>query len=338
MQLAFNIQPPATSTIDLVDGVRLLDLEPPVDDLLSEALAGLRSQPKSLPCKYFYDARGSELFEEITRLDEYYPTRTELGIMREHSASMARAVGSDALVVELGSGSGLKTKRLLRSLDRPAGLILVDISREALIASARSLAGDFPELDVLAVCADYTQSFELPMPRRIPRRVVGYFPGSTLGNFSRAEAERFLSGVARMVGKGGGLLIGVDRVKDPAVLEAAYNDARGVTAEFNKNLLDRLVAAGAAVDRRRFEHRAIYNREARRVEMHLVSNADQLVRISNQTIPISDGESICTEHSHKYDLSQLAELAKSAGFSLREHWSDAEDWFSVCHLVADNIR
>jgi len=335
MQLAFRPWPRWSTDIQLVDGVRLLDLEPASDDLLSDAVAGLRSVPKTLPCKYFYDARGSRLFEEITRLDEYYPTRTELDIMRAHRDAIAAAIGPEALVVELGSGSGVKTARLMRSLERPAGLILVDISREALVESARSLGDEFPFLDVLAVCADYTQSFTLPMPRRIPKRTVGYFPGSTIGNFSLAEAERFLAEVARLVGRGGSLLIGVDRVKDPAVIEAAYNDSRGVTAEFNLNLLDRLAAAGATVDRRRFTHRAIYDREAQRVEMHLVSTADQLVRISGQTIPIGEGEVICTEHSHKYEIEALAALAARAGFVLREHWSDAREWFSVCHMVVE---
>jgi dimethylhistidine N-methyltransferase len=254
--------------------------------------------------------------------------------MQAHREAIAASVGTQALVVELGSGSGLKTERLLRSLERPTGLILVDISRDALVASARSLGSTFPDLDVLAVCADYTQSFTLPAPRQEARRVVAYFPGSTIGNFSRAEAEGFLAQVAHLVGPGGGLLLGVDRVKDPAIIEAAYNDARGITAEFNLNLLDRLTSAGASVDRTRFQHRAIYNREAGRVEMHLVSTADQLVRIANRTIPVAEGEVICTEHSHKYDLDSLVALAHGAGFALQEHWSDPHDWFTVCHLVA----
>ncbi len=333
MQLAFRARPHSPTDIQLIDGVRLLDLEPPVDDLLGDALAGLTSKPRTLPCKYFYDARGSALFEEITRLDEYYPTRTELAIMRSHRAEIAEAVGPEALVVELGSGSGLKTERLLHSLKRPTGLILVDISREALVASARYLGRQFPEIDVLAVCADYTHSFTLPAPRSRPRRVVGYFPGSTIGNFSRGEAEGFLAQVAKLVGPGGGLLLGIDRVKEPEVIEAAYNDSRGVTAEFNLNLLDRLAAAGATVDRSRFRHRAVYNREARRIEMQLVSEADQLVRIADRTIPIGDGEVICTEHSHKYDLDGVIELARGAGLELREHWSDSRDWFTICHLI-----
>lgn len=332
MQIAFRPRIDLPAEIQLVDGVRLLDLEPPANDLLSDALAGLQARPRSLPCKYFYDARGSELFEQITRLPEYYPTRTELSIMAARREAIAAAVGADALVVELGSGSGEKTERLIASLDRPAGLVLVDISRDALIASARALRARFGELDVLAVCADYTKSLALPRPAPAPRRVVAYFPGSTIGNFGPAEAERFLAGIARMVGPGGGLVLGVDRVKDTATLEAAYDDRAGVTAAFNLNLVERLAAAGAIINPGLFAHRAVFDERARRIEMYLVSTAPQLVRIRNTSIALAEGEAICTEHSHKYDLASLRALAARAGFALREHWSDEREWFSICHF------
>lgn len=313
---------------------RLLDLAPEMGDLVQDALAGLSQQPKTLPCKYFYDARGSDLFEQITELPEYYPTRTELKIMLEHGSEMAEAIGPRALIVELGSGSGRKTRELLRRLDDPAGLVLVEISKAALLASAGQLSERFKQLEVVGVCADYTKDFTLPRPRRRAARSVGYFPGSTLGNFTRAEATDFLARVRALVGDNGGLLVGVDRVKDRATLEAAYDDAQGVTAAFNMNLLSRLNAAGGNFDLEHFHHRAVYNDAARRIEMHLVSERDQQVTLGGKQFDFAKDESICTEHSHKYELDQLSAMARKAGFLLSRVWSDEREWFSVCYLTA----
>jgi dimethylhistidine N-methyltransferase len=247
---------------------------------------------------------------------------------------MADAIGDGVWLVEFGSGSGLKTQRLLSSLHRPVGCVLVDISRSALVKSANELAADFPALDFLAVCADYTQDFALPEPPSGCRRITGYFPGSTIGNFVRAEARTFLRRVRQLVGEEGSLLVGFDRVKDVRVLEAAYNDSEGVTAAFNLNVLTRLQAAEADVDPSQFDHRARYNGTEERIEMQLVSRTDQVLRVAGERFAVGKGESIFTEHSHKYDLDSFVALANEAGFALGAHWSDEREWFSVCHLVA----
>ena len=314
--------------------VRVLDLAPKMGDLVQDSLAGLTQSPKTLPCKYFYDAEGSALFEKITRLPEYYPTRTELAIMLEHGTEMADAIGSRARIVEFGSGSGRKTRELVLRLDDPVELVLVEISRDALLESAKHLSERFKDLEVLGVCADYTTEFAPPKPQRTAARTVGYFPGSTLGNFTRAEATEFLSRVRKLVGPEGGLLLGVDRIKDVATLEAAYDDAQGVTAAFNMNLLTRLNDAGANFDMDAFHHRAVYNDGARRIEMHLVSERDQQIMLDGTQVSFAEGESICTEHSHKYELDQLSAMARKAGFALSRVWSDEREWFSVCYLTA----
>ena len=315
--------------------VRILDLHPKLGDLRAEAVEGLGRQPKSLPCKYLYDALGARLFEAITELPEYYPTRTELGIMNDSVGEMANAVGSHATLVEFGSGVGLKTQRLLDALVEPSGCVLIEISRAALESSARVLADRYEGLDVLAVCADYTQPLRLPRPRRPSSRTVAFFPGSTIGNFTHQEAQSFLARVADLVGQGGGLLVGIDRKKDPGVIEAAYNDSLGVTAAFNLNILRRLNQVGADFDLNGFRHDAPYVAEEGRIEMHLVSRRPQSVRIGDASFELDEGERIVTEHSHKYDLDEFEALARGAGFRLASHWSDERGWFSVCFLEVD---
>ena len=315
--------------------VRILDLHPEVGDLRAEALDGLRRDEKALPCKFFYDALGARLFEAITELPEYYPTRTELGIMGRFVHDMAESIGSHATLVEFGSGVGLKTQRLLDALVDPAGCVLIDISRGALEASALQLADRYQKMEVIAVCADYTQPLRLPRPRRPSARTVAFFPGSTIGNFTHDEAVRFLERVGELVGQGGGLLVGIDRRKDPSVIERAYNDALGVTAAFNLNILRRLNQTGADFDLTTFSHRAPYLVDEGRIEMHLVSNVDQVVRVGDASVEFSAGEHIVTEHSHKYDLDQFRDMAHAAGFRLTHHWSDERDWFSVCFLEVD---
>ena len=314
--------------------VRLIDLHPELGDLKAEAIAGLESTPKSLPCKYFYDALGARLFEAITELPEYYPTRTELGILDRSVDEMAETIGSHATLVEFGSGVGLKTQKLLDALIDPTGSVLIDISREALAASTVQLGERYPEMEVIGVCADYTQALRLPRPHRPSARTVAFFPGSTIGNFTHDEASRFLTRVAELVGPGGGLLIGIDRRKDPSIIEAAYNDSIGVTAAFNLNILSRLNGLGANFDLSQFRHHAPYLAEEGRIEMRLLSTVAQTAQIGGRELSFEDGEHIVTEHSHKYDLAQFEALAGAAGFDLSHQWSDANEWFTVCFLEA----
>ena len=315
--------------------VRVLDLHPELGDLRQEAADGLRRSQKALPCKYFYDALGARLFEAITELPEYYPTRTELGIMSRSVHEMAEAIGSHATLVEFGSGVGLKTQKLLDALIDPSGCVLIDISRAALEASAYQLADRYEDMEVIAVCADYTQALRLPRPHRPSARTVAFFPGSTIGNFTHDEAVSFLGRVRELVGQGGGLLVGIDRKKNPEVIEDAYNDSLGVTAAFNLNILRRLNEIGANFDLSNFRHHAPYVASEGRIEMRLVSEVDQSVRVGTTEVALSAGEHIVTEHSHKYDLDQFEEMARAAGFRLTKQWSDQRDWFSICLLEVD---
>ena len=316
--------------------VRIVDLHPKIGDLRAEAVEGLRRSDKALPCKYFYDALGARLFEAITELPEYYPTRTELGIMSRAVHEMAESIGPHATLVEFGSGVGLKTQKLLDALIDPSGCVLIDISRAALEASAYQLADRYEDMEVIAVCADYTQPLRLPRPHRPSSRTVAYFPGSTIGNFTHDDAVSFLGRVADLVGQGGGLLVGIDRKKDSRVIEEAYNDSLGVTAAFNLNILRRLNQNGANFDLHKFRHHAPFVESEGRIEMRLISEVDQSVQIGNASIAMSAGEHIVTEHSHKYDLQQFEEMARAAGFRLTRQWSDERDWFSVCFLEVED--
>ncbi len=301
---------------------------------LADALTGLKSTPKTLPCKYFYDQRGSQLFDQICELPEYYPTRTEAGIMADNVEEMAAVFGLNTLLVEYGSGSSTKTRILLDHLPHLAGYVPMDISREHLYQTAASLASAYPNLDILPLCADYTQPFTLPNACRPVQSRVVYFPGSTIGNFHRSEAAAFLSRIADVCGPGGGLLIGVDLRKSPGVLNPAYNDAQGVTAAFNLNLLQRMnaeIGADFAMDG--FAHSAFYNEQIGRIEMHLLSLNAQTVHLDGETIRFAEGETIWTECSYKYSLPEFAEMAASAGFDLRRVWTDAGLKFSVQYLT-----
>jgi dimethylhistidine N-methyltransferase len=313
--------------------LELHDLHPDVEAQLEEVLAGLQAPVKQLPSKLFYDGRGSELFDRICELVEYYPTRTELAIMRADCGEMAAVIGARSLVIELGSGNGLKTRVLLEHLDEPRSYIPVDISKEHLLAAAHELARLFPRLEILPVCGDYTLELELPTPERRPDRHVVYFPGSTIGNFDPDRAVRFLKRMAAHAGTNGGLLIGIDLKKDPSVLHDAYNDSKGVTADFNLNLLRRLNRElGSDFDLDAFRHRAFYNEAEGRIEMHLVSRVDQQVRLGGTTISFAAGETIWTESSYKYDPEEFAALAETAGFRLERRWMDDRRWFAVLFL------
>jgi len=313
----------------------MFDLDTAAADLALAAIAGLGSAPKTLPCKLFYDKRGSELFDRICTLPEYYPTRTEVGILRDRIDSIVEAVGPKVQLVELGSGSSIKTRILLDALLDPVAYAPVDISREHLWESAERIHRDYPSLQVQAVCADYTEPFGIPDPRRTPARRVAFFPGSTIGNFDEDEARRFLRRIADIVGVGGGLLIGVDLRKSEEVMVAAYDDAQGVTAEFNLNVLHRLnreAGADFAVDQ--FEHRSIWNRELGRIEMHLVSRVEQSVEIAGQRFDFAAGEAVQTESAYKYGLEQFAAIAD--GFRVERVWHDSEWRFSVQYLVVED--
>ena len=306
------------------------------DRMLAEVLAGLRRRPgrKRLPCKYFYDAGGSRLFDRICELPEYYLTRTELAIMRRHAGEMAHAIGRRAVLIEYGSGSSTKTRVLLDHLAAPAAYVPIDISGDHLDQAARGISRAYPHVDVRPVCADYTAHVDVPDPDASAARRVVYFPGSTIGNFEPDDALSFLRGIARVCGPGGGLLIGVDLKKDPATLHAAYNDAQGVTAAFNLNLLARLNRdLGTNFDLGGFAHYAFYNPRKGRIEMHLVSQLPQAVDVGGKAIPFAEGESVFTESSYKYTLLDFARLATGAGFTPQMVWTDAERRFSVHYLV-----
>ena len=302
-------------------------------EFLTDVLAGLSCPQKRLPSKYFYDAAGSRLFDRITELDEYYPTRTELAIMHAHAGAMAARCGPRSLLIELGAGSLVKVWSLLDRLDRPAGYVPVDVSGEHLRAAAKELGAGYPGLGVNPVVADFTRPFEAPAVAAA-RRVV-YFPGSTIGNFDPPEADALLRRIARLVGPGGGLLLGVDLRKDPALLEPAYNDARGVTAAFNRNLLVRINRElGGDFEPAAFRHRAFYNRELSRIEMHLVSATGQRVRVGDRRFAFRAGESIHTENSYKYDLAELTRRAAACGLRADETWTDEDRYFAVLYLTA----
>ncbi len=294
---------------------------------------GLAARPRSIAPKYFYDARGSALFDRICELPEYYPTRTELAILRERAGEIAAHIGPGAEIVEFGAGSLTKVRLLLDALEAPRRYVPIDISGEHLVAAADRLRGDYPRLAVEPVVADYTGDFELPAPAGEGRR-VGFFPGSTLGNFDPDEALRFLRRAARLL-RGGGLLLGVDLVKEPAVLHAAYNDADGVTAAFNLNLLRRANAElGTDFDLAGFGHYAFYNVALQRIEMHLVSRRDQRVRLDGEDFALAEGESIHTENSHKFTVGGFQALAARAGFEPAAVWTDDARRFSVHWLRA----
>ena len=309
-----------------------LRMRPPARGAFEAALiAGLRQMPKRLPCKYFYDRQGSLLFEQICRLREYYPTRTETALLRTHATEMAALIGEDAELVEFGAGSLQKVGILLDAMTSPRRYVPIDISSDYLTAMAAQLGRRYPGLSVKPHIADFTQPICLPAPQG---RRVGFFPGSTIGNFERAEAIAFLRRAAALL-KGSGLLIGADLVKDPAMLHAAYNDAAGITAAFNKNILARANReADADFDLEAFAHYAFYEPRLQRVEMHLVSLERQRVGVAGVDIGFEEGETIHTENSHKYTIEGFRELTRQAGFVPRAVWCDPAQLFSIHWLEA----
>lgn len=315
------------------DLVAFHDLAPRASRFREDVIEGLQLTQKTLVPKYFYDEVGSALFEAICALPEYYPTRTELALMEAHATAMAERLGPRCALVEFGSGASRKS-RLLIAATRPCVYVPVDIARETLRSAADGLHRSFPELPIVAVCADYSAAFDLPpLERYGPARRVMYFPGSTIGNFDPGEAIGFLRRLSQLAGPGGGLLIGVDLRKDKAVLDAAYDDPQGVTAAFNMNLLARINRElGADFDLRAFRHRAFYSEERGRIEMHLESCRDQTVRIGDRAFAFRRGETIHTENSYKFAVDEFQALANRAGFRARACWVDDASRFSIHYM------
>lgn len=305
------------------------DFSPDLGDFREALLRGLTAKAKAIPCRFLYDARGSALFDRICELPEYYPTRTELSILRACAPEIAERAGPGAQMIELGGVNSLKARILLDALDEPAAYIPIDISREHLKASAQDLGAERPDLEVLAVCADYTRPLTLPEARGGGMR-LGFFPGSTIGNLQPDEATLFLAAWAARLGPGSAMVVGVDLRKDAAILEPAYDDAQGVTAEFSKNLLARANRElGADFDLAAFAHRARYDAMHGRIEIHLESLKRQAVRIGRARVELGEGERIHVEDSYKYSLDGFRGIARAAGFRPVQVWTDPDKLFSV---------
>jgi L-histidine Nalpha-methyltransferase len=315
--------------------VTVLDLEPVNADFLDEVVSGLSSSPRTLPCKFFYDERGADLFQKICELPEYYITRTETELLQRYAPEIAESIGPNAALIGFGTGAGIKTRLLLEHLQNPIAYIPVDISRQRLIDSAIELSHAMPALEILPVCADYLQELQFPKPLRKPDHVAVFFPGSTIGNLEPPVAADFLRRVCRLCGKSGGLIIGVDLQKSRGILEAAYNDTAGVTAEFNLNLLVRANRElGADFDLARWTHRAVYNEGEGRIEMHLISETNQTVHVGGREFAFARGEKIITEFSYKHTLEGFAGLAASAGFREASRvWTDSRQLFAIFHFA-----
>ena len=314
-----------------------VELSPPSKAFLDDVFRGLERPQKELPCKYFYDEAGLRLFDAICGLDEYYPTRTETALLEAHRAEMAELIGPGVFLIEFGCGSLIKTRLLLDALVRPVAFVPIDISDGHLTRSAATLAGEYQGLKVLPLAADFTRPIDLPeQARDFGAKRVGFFPGSTIGNFDHPSAVQFLRNVAAMTGKGGVLLIGVDLKKDEDILVRAYNDRAGVTAAFNLNLIERINRElDGDFDPRAFRHLALYNDEKGRIEMHLVSRKDQTVTIQNRAFRFQDGETIHTENSYKYHVEEFTALAAQARFSAVKTWVDGDGLFSLHYLTVD---
>ncbi len=314
-------------------GPAIIDCHPPLADFTADVRAGMRLRQKAIPPKYFYDAAGSALFDAICQTPEYYIQRTELALLSAQGAALAAHIGAAAAVIEFGSGSAAKLNALLRALPAPAATVAIDISKTALRQTVDALAAAWPDLAVSGLCADFTAPLN---PRLLPKAAgkrVAFFPGSTIGNMAPDEAVSFLRQARGLLRPGDGFVIGVDLIKDPAILNAAYNDAAGLTARFNRNLLDRINhELDGDIDIESFRHRAFFNASRARVEMHLQSLVDQRLRIAGETFAIQAGESIHTENSYKYSQSGFARLAAAAGYRHKEAWQDPLALFSIHYL------
>jgi len=312
------------------------DLAPGEESFRDAVLAGFSHVPKTLPCTFFYDQRGSQLFEEITGTPEYYLTRAELAILETHAGDIAARIGPHCRLIELGSGASRKVRLLLNALDRPLAYVPVDISREHLRDAAAGLAADFPGLQVAAVCADYTKPFDLPAISGPPGKRVGFFPGSTIGNFEPAGVVAFLTHCGHLLGPGAEMLIGVDVKKDKRILDAAYNDAAGLNAAFNLNLIHRIAnELDSDIEIDNFEHCAFYNPDEGRVELYIRSKEAQSVSVAGHRFSFAEGELIHTENSYKYAIPEFRALAARAGFAALNTWTDPDGKFSVHYFRRD---
>ena len=313
-----------------------VDQMPKPTDFLEEVVAGLSKCQKAIPPKFFYDAIGSHLFDKICETPEYYVTRTEIALLNKIGGEISEVAGASKIVVEFGCGSSLKIGALLTALEEPAEYLAIDISREHLLRTATDIANDFPQIRVGALCADFSVSLQLPeQVGGEGKGRLAFFPGSTIGNQTPKDAKNFLYQVRGMVGAAGALLIGVDLKKDKSIIDAAYNDAAGYTAAFNLNLLHRMKnELGAEVEIDAFRHRAFYNTQQGRVEMHLVSSKDQVILVNGMEFEFSMKDTIHTENSYKYTLEEFADLAIGSGFKVLKVWKDAKDLFSVQYLEA----
>jgi dimethylhistidine N-methyltransferase len=309
-----------------------IDLAPREESFRDGLIAGLSRPRKAISCKFLYDERGSALFEAICATPEYYPTRTEIRILEDAAPEIAALLGPECALVEFGSGNSRKVRVLLDALEDPRAYLPVDISRELLLHAAKGVAADYPGLEVIAVCADYTEGFHLPFVAGA-RGLTGFFPGSTIGNLMPDEAKAFMRSAGRTLGRGGFLLVGVDLKKDDETLNAAYNDRAGVTAAFSLNLLARANAElGADFDLGGFQHEAFYAAEKGRIEIYLRSLADQTVRVAGRVFRFREGERIHTEYSYKYTIDEFQALAAASGFRPLRCWTDEAALFSV-HLL-----
>jgi dimethylhistidine N-methyltransferase len=305
------------------------------DDLTMEVLDGLQREQKTLPSKLFYDQRGSLLFDQICKLDEYYPTRTETAIMQQNIHEISEMIGSNCLLIEYGSGSSAKTKLMLDHLPDIAAYVPVDISSDHLYNSVENLNRKYPNLVIVPLWADFTKAFFLPLINNQFSHKLAYFPGSTIGNFHPQQAIDFMVNVAELVGPGGGFLIGIDLQKDPEILNLAYNDRKGITAAFNLNMLTHINQKFQAdFIEGQFEHLAFYNPQASRIEMHLISIKDQVVNMNGSRIEFHRGERILTEVSYKYTTEGFSKMAAEAGLCVKKTWVDSNDYFSVLYLEA----
>ncbi|SMO60110.1 L-histidine N(alpha)-methyltransferase [Fodinibius sediminis] len=300
--------------------------------MLDEIIEGLEKDQKELPSKYFYDQRGSQLFEEITELEEYYPTRTEMRIMQDNMPYIIRTVGSDIILAELGSGSSKKTRLLLDHFPSITSYIPIEISEQYLAKVVQKLNQEYPDLQIEPLCTDYSMPFQLPAIAQPYSKIVFFYPGSTIGNFQPSQAKAFLNNLSTQLDPGDGMLVGVDLKKNISVLETAYNDRQGVTASFNKNILRHINRKlDANFNLNNFRHEAFYNRDEGRIEMHLVSRTDQTVTIEKEVFHFKQGESIHTENSYKYSLADFETLV-SEWFSVEKVWTDSDHYFSLQYL------
>ncbi len=316
--------------MDTMDSkTEIIDLKPKISDFRTEIIMGLQNNPKNTHPKFLYDEKGSNLFDQITGLEEYYPTRSETEILEKQGPGIAEYIGENSFIIELGGGNGTKGSILLRSLKAPLGYILVDISKDALELAVRNISSRYPELEVKGICADYTDT-EVMENLKVPGRKSIVFLGSTIGNMEPPEAYRFVESCRKIMSDGDTLTIGVDLKKDITKLERAYNDSMGITAEFNENLIERINQVfGCKIGKSAFRHKAFYNREKGRIEMHLESTTDQEIVLDGIRIGFRKGETIHTENSYKYSLEDFESMLKKAGFRNIVHWTDSGENFAL---------